>query len=75
MPGRTSITFVPFIFHRDREIWGDDCEEFRPERWISGEAREPKRTNAYVPFSAGPRFVSMHPTLSEPGPMTNKSPR
>ncbi|KAG8930485.1 hypothetical protein FRC00_001119 [Tulasnella sp. 408] len=56
MPGRTSITFVPFIFHRDREIWGDDCEEFRPERWISGEARDPKRTNAYVPFSAGPRF-------------------
>ncbi|KAG8973325.1 hypothetical protein FRC05_008869 [Tulasnella sp. 425] len=56
MPGRTSITFVPFIFHRDREVWGDDCEEFRPERWISGDARDPKRVNAYVPFSAGPRL-------------------
>ncbi|KAG9015933.1 hypothetical protein FRB90_004140 [Tulasnella sp. 427] len=56
MPGGTSITFVPFIFHRDREVWGDDCEEFRPERWISGDARDPKRVNAYVPFSAGPRL-------------------
>lgn len=38
------------VTHRDRDIWGPDAEEFRPERW--------KGLRPYwnfVPFGGGPR--------------------
>jgi cytochrome P450 len=36
--------------HRDPDIWGDDAETFRPERWEGFESG-----GHYIPFSAGPR--------------------
>jgi cytochrome P450 len=37
--------------HRDKDIWGDDADEFRPERW---EGIKPMWD--YVPFLGGPRM-------------------
>lgn len=37
--------------HRDKKIWGDDADMFRPERWENIE----KPGWTYIPFSAGPR--------------------
>ena len=37
--------------HHDKEIWGEDAEEFRPERW---EGLKPGWS--YIPFSGGPRI-------------------
>jgi cytochrome P450 len=37
--------------HYDKEIWGDDAEKFRPERWEK--IRNPGWT--YIPFSGGRR--------------------
>lgn len=36
--------------HKDKDLWGDDALEFRPERW---ESLDPKAK--YQPFFAGPR--------------------
>lgn len=36
--------------HKDKDIWGEDALEFRPERW---EGLDPKVK--YQPFFAGPR--------------------
>lgn len=37
--------------HRDKLLWGDDADEFHPERW---ETARPVWT--YLPFSGGPRI-------------------
>ncbi|KAL5551616.1 hypothetical protein UlMin_001792 [Ulmus minor] len=39
-------------------IWGEDCLEFKPERWLSSDGKkfEPKDTYKFVAFNAGPRI-------------------
>ncbi|KAL9624755.1 MAG: hypothetical protein Q9160_001109 [Pyrenula sp. 1 TL-2023] len=37
---------------RDPSIWGPDAEDFRPERWASGQPS----SAIYLPYSAGPRI-------------------
>lgn len=39
-----------YAMHRDRGIWGDDADEFRPERW---EKSHPPW--AFMAFNGGPR--------------------
>lgn len=40
--------------HRRKDIYGDDAEEFRPERW-EGDALNDVGW-AYLPFNGGPRL-------------------
>ncbi|HEY7418461.1 MAG TPA: cytochrome P450, partial [Ktedonobacteraceae bacterium] len=49
-----SILVSTPMLHRDSTIWGDDAEQFRPERFNpENEAKIP--TNAYKPFGNGMR--------------------
>lgn len=47
----TNIRYIPWAIHRRKDIYGDDADDFRPERW---ETLRP--TFEYVPFNAGPRI-------------------
>lgn len=48
-----SVLSVPsYTIHHLREIWGDDVEDFRPDRWLS---LTPRQKSAFNPFSYGPR--------------------
>ncbi|KAL4079574.1 cytochrome P450 [Scleroderma citrinum] len=49
-----AILSVPTLtIHRDKKVWGDDADEFRPERWFE---RDPAAlSKAFNPFSYGPR--------------------
>jgi cytochrome P450 monooxygenase len=38
------------VMHRDKDVWGDDAEDFRPERWFG---LRPYWN--FVPFGGGPR--------------------
>ena len=38
--------------HRNPKYWGDDAEQFRPERFIDTPLKHPA---AFMPFSHGPR--------------------
>ncbi|MBA0667654.1 hypothetical protein Goklo_000711 [Gossypium klotzschianum] len=55
--GNTNVVIAVHAMGRMTSIWGDDCHEFKPERWIT-EQGEIKRVSHYQfpAFSAGPRI-------------------
>ncbi|KAF6822288.1 Cytochrome P450 709B2 [Colletotrichum musicola] len=54
IPKGTSLLMIPHIINRNPAIWGDDVDEFKPDRWdnLSGDARDPF---ALATFLFGPR--------------------
>lgn len=38
-PGGTEVAVNGWVLHRDRGIFGDDVEEYRPERWFERDAK------------------------------------
>ncbi|KAL4883336.1 cytochrome P450 [Aspergillus karnatakaensis] len=45
------VVYDTHTLHRSKRIWGDNAEEFYPERWEGW-----KVGREYIPFSAGPRI-------------------
>lgn len=48
VPKGTEMSYSVYSMHRDKSIYGEDAEEFRPERW---ETLRPGW--AYAPFNGG----------------------
>ena len=55
IPKQTCIGISIFELHRSKAIWGQDAEQFRPERFEK-ENFEKISSYAYLPFSRGPRM-------------------
>lgn len=36
VPRKAGITFSPYHMHRRKELFGEDANEYRPERWLDG---------------------------------------
>ncbi|CAB4472669.1 unnamed protein product [Rhizophagus irregularis] len=51
-PKGTTLAVNAYRLHHSSKYWGDDVEEFVPERWLNPE-RIPK--DCFLPFSAGTR--------------------
>ncbi|KAI0403420.1 cytochrome P450 [Xylaria palmicola] len=51
-PPGTVLSVPTYSIHHSKEIWGEDADEFRPERWAEA---TPRQRNAFIPFSYGPR--------------------
>lgn len=47
------VVFSQYVNSRKKNIYGADADEFRPERWKTGELA--KIGWAYFPFNGGPR--------------------
>ena len=56
-PEGTILSVPSYTIHRDPEIWGNDVEAFRPERWF--EQDQAGIQKAFNPFSYGPRSVEL----------------
>ncbi|KAF8372947.1 hypothetical protein PRIPAC_79376 [Pristionchus pacificus] len=50
----TWIEVDAFSLHVDKSIWGEDADEFKPERWLDPNFKIPQI--AYAAFGAGPRI-------------------
>lgn len=46
-----SVAYFVGAMHRRTDLWGDDANDFRPDRWIDRKAKWD-----YLPFSGGPRI-------------------
>ncbi|XP_062215512.1 cytochrome P450 709B2-like [Phragmites australis] len=55
LPKGTAIVIPIPIMHRDKEVWGDNANEFNPLRFQNGITRAAKVPHALLAFSIGPR--------------------
>ncbi|KAL5128985.1 Cytochrome P450 86A1 [Glycine soja] len=58
VPAGSTVTYSIYSAGRVETIWGKDCMEFKPERWLSvrGDRFEPPKDGfKFVAFNAGPR--------------------
>lgn len=53
-PAGTVLSVPSYTIHRDKAIWGDDVEAYRPERWFERDQADIQKT--FNPFSFGPRY-------------------
>ena len=52
-----SVTYSAYAMGRLAAIWGEDCAEYRPERWLGDDgAFRPESPFRYTVFHAGPRM-------------------
>ena len=50
------VHWSTFALHRRKDLYGEDAEDFRPERWIDTPEKKGLRVNwEYIPFNGGPR--------------------
>jgi len=46
-----------WTMHRRKDIYGEDAEEFKPERWLDEDGKKGLRVGwEYLPFNGGPRI-------------------
>ncbi|CAI9087399.1 OLC1v1021456C1 [Oldenlandia corymbosa var. corymbosa] len=58
VPAGSTVTYSIYSMGRMKSIWGDDCMEFKPERWLSpggDRFEQPKDAYKFVAFNGGPR--------------------
>ncbi|KAF2170959.1 hypothetical protein M409DRAFT_51199 [Zasmidium cellare ATCC 36951] len=53
-PTGTVLSVPSYTIHHDAEVWGDDVDEFKPDRWLPGNLT-PRQKICFNPFSFGPR--------------------
>ena len=57
VPKGKIIIWSSYALHRRRDIYGDDCNEFKPERWLNDQGQETLKPGwAYLAFGGGPRL-------------------
>ncbi|KAE8037467.1 hypothetical protein FH972_010054 [Carpinus fangiana] len=55
VPKGTRVTYHPYAMGRMERVWGPDCLEFKPERWLTNGVFQPESPYKYPVFQAGLR--------------------
>ncbi|KAJ7962246.1 putative Cytochrome P450 [Quillaja saponaria] len=50
------VYYISYAMGRMTYIWGDDAEEYRPERWLNNGIFQPESPFKFIAFHGGPRI-------------------
>jgi cytochrome P450 len=57
IPAGTTVGCNPVSFHRNQDLFGQDAESFKPERWLTGDENARKALRQYsLTWGGGPRM-------------------
>lgn len=62
LPGGTWVACNGWVLHRDRDVFGQDADDFRPERWLEDEERSKRMERYMFQVSSGLRPFPSVPT-------------
>ena len=56
VPKGTFLSISVYGIHHEKSVWGDDADEFVPDRWLTEDVASQKRSkNSYFAFGGGMR--------------------
>ncbi|KAJ6193468.1 cytochrome P450 monooxygenase-like protein [Bipolaris maydis] len=55
VPGGVEVTCYAYTIHRNKEFYGEDADEFKPERWLESQQRNFEMEAVNFTFGIGPR--------------------
>lgn len=56
LPADIQVILPTILVHRDPRFWGEDADEFKPERFAEGVLKATKGQAVFFPFAWGPRI-------------------
>ncbi|KAL8865833.1 MAG: hypothetical protein Q9174_006669 [Haloplaca sp. 1 TL-2023] len=57
IPKGAIVGYGVYAMHRRQDLYGEDAEEFKPERWLDQDGKKGLRPGwEYLPFNGGPRI-------------------